>query len=104
VARFSCPRGFRDSLLESSPKHGWTEEFKKRLSADPATVLKENGIEMPEGWTVKVVELKDNEIRIPLPAKPTNFSGSVEEPQERMEARGRYFCDAGCSAGGRNCA
>ncbi len=30
------------------------EEFKKRLLADPATVLKENGIEIPEGMTVKV--------------------------------------------------
>ena len=61
------------------------EEFKKRLIADPATVLKENGIDIPEGMTVKVVERKENEIQIPLPPKPSNLEGSVEELQERMQ-------------------
>jgi hypothetical protein len=60
------------------------EEFKKRLLDDPATVLKENGIEIPEGMTVKVVEQKENEIQIPLPAMPANLTGSVEELAERI--------------------
>ncbi len=71
------------------------EEFKKRLLVDPATVLKENGIEIPEGMTVKVVEKKENEIHIPLPAKPANLEGSVEELQERMQGSiwcGWYAC------------
>jgi len=62
------------------------DEFKKRLIDDPATVLKENGIEIPEGMTVKVVERRENEIQIPLPPKPANLTGSVEELQERMQA------------------
>jgi len=62
------------------------EDFKARLLADPATVLKENGIEIPEGMTVKVVEQKENEIHIPLPAKPAHLTVSVEELQERMQA------------------
>ena len=62
------------------------EEFKAKLLADPATVLKENGIEIPEGMTVKVVEKKENEIHIPLPPKPATLTGSVEELQERMQA------------------
>ena len=66
------------------------EEFKKRLIEDPEAVLKENGIEIPEGMTVKVVEKKENEIQIPLPAKPSQ-TGSVEELQERVQA----MC-AGC--------
>ena len=49
------------------------EEFKKRLIEDPATVLKENGIEIPEGMTVKVVERKENEILIPLPPVPADL-------------------------------
>ena len=62
------------------------EEFKKRLLDNPATVLKENGIEIPEGMTVKVVERKENEIQILLPAKPANLPMSVEELSERMQA------------------
>ncbi len=48
------------------------EEFKKRLLADSATVLKESGIEVPEGMTVRFVEEepKENEIIVPLPPRP----------------------------------
>jgi hypothetical protein len=46
------------------------EEFKKRLLADAATVLVENGIEIPEGMTVRFVEGKENEILVPLPPRP----------------------------------
>ena len=46
------------------------EEFKKRLLADSTTVLKENGIEIPEGMTVKFVEGKENEILVPLTPRP----------------------------------
>ena len=62
------------------------EEFKARLLADPATVLKENGIEIPEGMTVKVVERKENEIQIPLPQKPVDLSMGVAELSERAQA------------------
>ncbi len=44
--------------------------YKERLLADPATVLKESGIEIPEGTTVRFVEQKENEIIVPLPTKP----------------------------------
>ena len=46
------------------------EEFKKRLLDDSATVLKENGIEIPEGMTVRFVEAEENEILVPLPPRP----------------------------------
>ncbi|MFC1835489.1 NHLP leader peptide family RiPP precursor [Thermodesulfobacteriota bacterium] len=62
------------------------EEFKKRLLDDPATVLNENGIEIPEGMTAKVVQKKENEMHIPLPVKPANHTGSVEELAERTQA------------------
>lgn len=47
------------------------EEFKARLLADPATVLKENGIEVPEGMTVRFVEREENEVLVPLPPRPS---------------------------------
>ena len=62
------------------------EEFKKRLLDDPATVLKENGIEIPDGMSVKVVERKENEIQIPLPPKPAMVTSGVEEACERLQA------------------
>lgn len=48
------------------------EEFRKKLLAEPATVLAENGVEIPEGVTVKVVERKENEVLLPLPYRPTS--------------------------------
>ena len=62
------------------------EEFKKRLLDDPATVLAENGIEVPEGWTVSVVERKEKEIHLTLPEKPADVNLSVEELGERIQA------------------
>lgn len=62
------------------------EEFKKRLLEAPAIVLKENGIEIPEGMTVRVVEQRDSEIYFMLPAKPADTTLSVEELSERMQA------------------
>ncbi len=58
------------------------EEFKKRLIEDPATVLNENGIEIPEGMTVRFVEGKENEILVPMPEKPDSFTGSLGELAE----------------------
>ena len=61
------------------------EEFKKRLLQDPATVLKENGIEVPEGWTVKVIERNENEICLTLPPRP---SGELSEEELQQVAGG----------------
>ena len=58
------------------------EEFKARLLADPATALKEYGIEVPEGWSVKVVDQKENEIIVTLPPM---LPGSEELSGEDLE-------------------
>lgn len=58
------------------------EEFKQRLLDDPATVLKENGIEIPEGMTVRCVQCKENEILVPIPPRP---GGSEELSDEVLE-------------------
>ena len=45
--------------------------FKAKLIADPAAALKQVGITVPPGMTVKVVENTDKQIHLVLPPKPT---------------------------------
>jgi hypothetical protein len=59
----------------------WTDEaFKKRFLEDPATVLKEYGMEMPSDMKVKVVEGTDEEVYLILPPRP---SGELSEEDLR---------------------
>jgi hypothetical protein len=44
--------------------------FKARLLADPAAVLKENGLQVPAGMQVQVVEDTDKVLHLPLPSAP----------------------------------
>ncbi len=63
------------------------DEFKKRLLADSAAVLKENGIEIPEGMTVRFVEQeepKENEILVPLPPRPGEAAELSDEDLEKV--------------------
>ncbi len=49
----------------------WSDElFKKRLLADPKTILKEHGFEMPADVTVKVVEDSGKTVHVVLPERP----------------------------------
>ncbi len=58
------------------------------MLADPATVLKENGIEVPEGMTVKFVEGKENEILVPLPPRPPDSSELSDEDLQKVAGAG----------------
>ncbi|MFC1835033.1 NHLP leader peptide family RiPP precursor [Thermodesulfobacteriota bacterium] len=60
------------------------EEFKKRLFDDPATVLKESGIDTPERMTVKFVEGKENEILLPIPSRPPESAELSDEDLEKV--------------------
>ncbi len=60
------------------------EEFKAKLLADPATVLAENGIEIPEGMTVKFVEGQENEILVHLPPRPPDSAELSDEDLEKI--------------------
>lgn len=44
--------------------------FKAKLLADPHTVLKEAGVALPSGVTVKVVENTGAQVHLVLPPKP----------------------------------
>ena len=46
------------------------EDFKTRLLDEPMTVFKENGIEIPEGLDVRVVENTDAVVNLILPPQP----------------------------------
>jgi len=55
--------------------------FKARLLADPAGVLKEQGLIVPAGITLKVVENTDKVLHLTLPIKPAEKELSEEELQ-----------------------
>jgi hypothetical protein len=62
------------------------EDFKKRLVANPMTVLKEYGIEFPVGINVNMLEGKPGEINVTLPPRPEHTQGTVEELEEKLSA------------------
>jgi hypothetical protein len=57
------------------------EEFKRTLIADPESVLKENGVEVPEGMEIKVVENTDKLVHVTLPPKPKEGELSDQDLQ-----------------------
>jgi len=53
----------------------WADEaFKQRLLANPAETLKNEGLEVPEGVQVQVVEDTPQVINLVIPARPTDLS------------------------------
>ena len=57
----------------------WVDaNFKKRLMADPAAVLGENGIDALKGFRVKVVENTDQVVHLTLPRKPSEPLSEAE--------------------------
>jgi hypothetical protein len=53
----------------------WHDEaFKKRLISDPASVLKEHGIDVAPGRKINVVENSDKEFTLVLKQRPSELS------------------------------
>jgi Nitrile hydratase, alpha chain len=50
------------------------DQLKQRLVAEPASVLRERGIEVPSGIEVRVLEPPENVVYLVLPPKPANAS------------------------------
>ena len=58
----------------------WMDEgFKQRLLSDPAASLKEEGVEMPPGVEVRIVEDTETVQHLVLPMKPSSQELSDEE-------------------------
>lgn len=64
----------------------WADEgFKQRLLKDAAAVLKEEGVEIPQGLEVRVVENTDKFFYMVIPPKP---QGAELSDAELSEAAG----------------
>ena len=61
------------------------DEYKQRFISDPAAVLREEGVELPDGVNFKVLEAKENENWIVLPPKPAD-ADMIEGTDERLAA------------------
>jgi len=73
------------------------EEYKRRLLADPAAVAKEEGVPIPAGLTLKVVEDAPGTRTLVLPPRPAELR-TVVEAEERRAANddivpGNCICD-----------
>ena len=66
------------------------EDYKQRLMSNPAAVLLEEGMEMPEGVELKIVEATDKLAWMVLPPKPED--GKIEEATERIAAATVVCC------------
>ena len=54
----------------------WKDEaLKARFMSDPKAVMKEHGLDVPDGIDVKVVENADDCVHITLPAPPSRHLG-----------------------------
>jgi len=66
----------------------WKDEvLKARFMSDPKSVLKEYGLEFPEGIDVKVVENADDCVHITLPAAPAG-AGDLSDDELSNAAGG----------------
>lgn len=79
----------------------WADEaFKARLLADPRTVLREHGFELPPGAQVKVVEDTDRVRHFVLPPSP---AGELTDEELSPSAGADSFSGFSGRCGGCGC-
>jgi hypothetical protein len=72
----------------------WKDDaLKARFQANPAEVLAEYGMEVPEGIAVHVNENSDNTVHITLPATPESHSELSEEELANATGGGVWTVD-----------
>ena len=69
------------------------EEYKRRLLADPAAVAREEGVPVPAGLTLKVIEDAPGTRTLVLPPIPAELGTAVEADERRAAADS---CDFPC--------
>ena len=68
----------------------WKDEaLKARFMADPKAVLKEHGLDVPDGIDVKVLENADDCVHITLPAPPAGHMDLSDD--DLVNAAGGLF-------------
>lgn len=82
----------------------WTDGgFKKQMLADPMSTLKMEGVEVPGGVTIKVVENTEDVLYLTIPVKPAelsdddleNVAGGGSRGAEIGKDIGKYVFDKG---------
>ncbi len=63
----------------------WTDEaFKGKLFANPGAVMRAEELEIPEGTDLRLVEARENEVVLVLPAR--SAAGDIVEGEQRLAA------------------
>jgi hypothetical protein len=70
------------------------EQFKQRLLADPVAVLKENGVPVPAGVTVNVIENTATVYNLTLTVKPS--AAELTDDELESIAGGRVAASSIC--------
>jgi hypothetical protein len=92
-----------EQVKDYSKKHArvvakaWLDPaFKKRLIANPTEVLKSEGIDVPAGVEIRVLEHAANVRYFELPAKPASLEGRLTEEQLTLVDAGliMYTCSS----------
>ena len=83
----------KNALAQLFAKCWKDEALKARFMADPKAVLKEHGLDVPDGIDVKVVENADDCVHITLPAPP---AGDMDLSDDELSnaAGGSWECPA----------
>jgi hypothetical protein len=78
----------------------WADDkFKQRLLKDPAGVLKEHGMEVPKGITVRAIENSKGVHHIVLPAKPEGaVLSDAQNPEVSNCSSSGSSLGGGCSS------
>lgn len=63
--------------------------FKQRLLDDPGSIMAEEGMPVPDGMEIKVVEATEKQAWLVLPPKPED--GEIETGEERLAATLSYM-------------
>jgi hypothetical protein len=82
----------------------WADEnLKQRLISDPASVLQEYGLEVPEGFELKVVEDTDQVRHLVIPASPAD--DLFDEDLTSSPGMYCWYCGGcgRCGCGSRRC-
>jgi hypothetical protein len=88
--RMTTDREEQSKKLGEVIKKAWDDEaFMARLLEDATSVLKEQGIQMPEGMEVKAVQNAENLTYLVVPPKP---SRSISDTQLDEVAGGTGLC------------
>ncbi len=74
----------------------WADDgFKQRLLKDPAAVLKEEGVHIPQGLDLRVVENTDSVFYLVLPKPPICSDELSDEEMGKAAAGVAHPCNSG---------